>query len=121
MIKYQVGSKVINVDSRKKGIVTEILDCFKGRQYYMVNYGGIDCEEMEADLLEDCDISNVFDRCKRGLFGSYSEFSQKNTSEKIQSSNNSTISSLKASKTIFKTYQFKPLLKFINRSWPYHA
>ena len=37
MTRYQVGSKVINVDSRKKGIVTEILDCFKGRQYYMVN------------------------------------------------------------------------------------
>lgn len=114
MTKFQVGSKVINIDSRKKGVVTEILECFKGRQYYMVNYGGVDSEEMEVDLIEDCDISNVFDRCKGGLFGSYSEFSQKNTSEKIKSSNNSTISSLKASKTIFKTYQFKPLLKFIN-------
>ena len=67
MTKFQVGSKVINIDSRKKGVVTDILECFKGRQYYMVNYGGVDCEEMEVDLIEDCDISNVFDRCKGGF------------------------------------------------------
>jgi superfamily II DNA or RNA helicase len=35
-----------------------------------------------------------------------------NTSFKILNSNNSTISSLCASKTIFKTYQYKPLMKF---------
>ena len=39
---------------------------------------------------------------------------KKNTTFKIKSSNNSTISSLKASKTLFRAYQFKPLLKFIN-------
>ena len=37
-----------------------------------------------------------------------------NTAFKIQSSNNSTISSLKASRTLFRPYQFKPLLKFLN-------
>lgn len=114
MAKFQVGTKVIRVDSQKKGTISYVLDYIRGRQYYMVNWGDYENEELETELIEDCDISNVFERCKRGLFGSYSEFAQKNTSSKIQSSNNSTISSLKASKTLFRTYQFKPLLKFIN-------
>ena len=37
-----------------------------------------------------------------------------NTAFKIKSSNNNTISSLKASRTLFRPYQFKPLLKFLN-------
>ncbi|MBO4674302.1 MAG: DEAD/DEAH box helicase [Bacteroidaceae bacterium] len=114
MARFQVGSKVIRVDTQKKGTISFVSDYIRGRQYYIVNWGDYESEELETELIEDCDISNVFERCKRGLFGSYSEFAQKNTSSKIQSSNNSTISSLKASKTLFKTYQFKPLLKFIN-------
>ncbi len=46
--------------------------------------------------------------------GSYLEFSRINTTFKIQNTSNNTIFSLKASKTLFKAYQFKPLLKFLN-------
>ncbi len=42
------------------------------------------------------------------------DFSRLNTTFKIHNTSNNTISSLKASKTIFKAYQFKPLLKFLN-------
>lgn len=114
MATFQVGSKVIMRDTQKKGIVSQVVAFGRGRQCYIVNWGDHEEDAFEEDLIEDCDISNVFERCKRGLFGSYSEFSQKNTSSKIQSTNNSTISSLMASKTLFRAYQFKPLLKFLN-------
>ena len=64
--------------------------------------------------MQDYNVSDPFERCSNGIFGTYSEYSKKNTSFKIKSSNNSTISSLKASKTLFRAYQFKPLLKFLN-------
>ena len=114
MALFQVGTRVIMIDTQKKGIISSVLECRRGRQYYIVKWDDHESEELENELIEDCDITNIFERCKRGLFGSYSEFAQKNTSSKIQSSNNSTISSLKASKTLFRAYQFKPLLKFIN-------
>lgn len=114
MAKFQAGTRVIRVDTQKKGVISCVSDYIRGRQLYLVNWGDYESEELETELIEDCDITNVFERCKRGLFGSYAEFSQKNTSSKIKSSNNSTISSLKASKTLFRAYQFKPLLKFIN-------
>ena len=64
--------------------------------------------------MPDCDISDPYERCMAGIFGSFSDYAKKNTSFKIGNSNNSTISSLKASKTLFRAYQFKPLLKFLN-------
>ena len=86
----------------------------RGRQLYKVSWGSIVTDELEVNLLPDCDISDPFERCMSGIFGSYSEYSKKNTTFKIRSSNNNTISSLKASKTLFRAYQFKPLLKFLN-------
>lgn len=86
----------------------------RGRQLYKVSWGSNMTDELEVNLFPDCNISAPFERCMSGIFGSYSEYSKKNTTFKISSSNNSTISSLKASKTLFRAYQFKPLLKFLN-------
>lgn len=86
----------------------------RGRQLYKVSWGSNMTDELEVNLFPDCNISDPFERCMSGIFGSYSEYSKKNTTFKISSSNNSTISSLKASKTLFRAYQFKPLLKFLN-------
>jgi len=113
MAKFQKGSRVIREDTQRKGVISQVFDEIRGRQIYLVNWGDSESEALESELIEDCDITNIFERCKRGMFGSYAEFSQINTSSKIQSSNNSTISSLKASKTLFRPYQFKPLMKFM--------
>ena len=59
-------------------------------------------------------MTNEFERLLHNFFDSYTEYLRGNTLFKIQSSNNSTISSLKSSRTMFKPYQFKPLLKFLN-------
>ena len=114
MSKYTIGNKVIKADSEGHGTIIEVMPPRRGRQLYKVNWGNIVTDALEVNLLPDCDISDPFERCMSGIFGSYSEYSKKNTTFKIRSSNNNTISSLKASKTLFRAYQFKPLLKFLN-------
>ena len=114
MSKYNIGNKVIKADSEGHGTIIEVMPPRRGRQLYKVSWGSIVTDELEVNLLPDCDISDPFERCMSGIFGSYSEYSKKNTTFKIRSSNNNTISSLKASKTLFRAYQFKPLLKFLN-------
>ena len=114
MSKYTIGNKVIKSESERHGTIIEVMPARRGRQLYKVNWGGSVTDELEVNLLPDCDISDPFERCMSGIFGSYSEYSKKNTTFKIRNSNNSTISSLKASKTLFRAYQFKPLLKFLN-------
>lgn len=114
MNKYTIGNKVIKAESEGHGTIIEVMPARRGRQLYKVSWGNSVTDELEVNLLPDCDISDPFERCMSGIFGSYSEYSKKNTTFKIRSSNNSTISSLKASKTLFRAYQFKPLLKFLN-------
>ena len=114
MSKYNIGNKVIKAESEGHGTIIEVMPARRGRQLYKVSWGSTVTDELEVNLLPDCDISDPFERCMSGIFGSYSEYSKKNTTFKIRSSNNSTISSLKASKTLFRAYQFKPLLKFLN-------
>ena len=114
MSKFKIGNKVIKADSEVHGTIIEVMPARRGRQLYKVSWGNLITDELEVNLMPDCDISDPFDRCMSGIFGSYSEYSKKNTTFKIRSSNNSTISSLKASKTLFRAYQFKPLLKFLN-------
>lgn len=114
MSKYIIGNKVIKVGYERHGTIIEVMPARRGRQLYKVRWSNSVTDELEVNLLPDCDISDPFERCMSGIFDSYSEYSKKNTTFKIRNSNNSTISSLKASKTLFRAYQFKPLLKFLN-------
>ncbi len=114
MAKFNVGSGVVHLETGEHGTIIEIYPPRRGRQLYKVGWQNGTSDELEVGLAMDCDISDPFERCANGLFGSYSEYTKKNTTFKIRNSNNSTISSLKASKTLFRAYQFKPLLKFLN-------
>lgn len=115
MALYSKGDKVIRISTNDKGIIVGIGPCGRGgRQLYKVSYNGVETDELEGNLMADCNMDDPFDRCRNNVFGSYIEFSKINTTFKIQNSNISTISSLKASKTLFRPYQFKPLLKFLN-------
>ena len=58
--------------------------------------------------------ADPFEQSAQGLFGTYADYTRVDTTNKIVSSNNSTISSLTASRTLFEDYQFKPLVKFLN-------
>ena len=114
MANFKVGDSVIYVGSMEKGVVLSVAPLYKGRQLYKVRIGKEDKNCLESNLVIDSDLSDPFTRLKTGNFGSFQDFSRINTSYKIRNTSNNTISTLKASNTIFKAYQFKPLLKFLN-------
>lgn len=114
MARYKIGDNVQKADGSARGNIVKVMAARRGRQLYQVRWTGHISDELEADLLPVFDTLDPYERCAAGVFDSYAEFSKKNTTYKIKSSNNSTISSLKASKTLFRAYQFKPLLKFLN-------
>lgn len=114
MSKFNIGSGVVHLVTGQHGTILEIYTPHRGRQLYKVGWHNGTSDELEVNLAMDCDISDPYERCANGIFGTYSEYAKKNTTFKIKNSNNSTISSLKASKTLFRAYQFKPLLKFLN-------
>ena len=114
MAQFKIGDPVVKIDSDAHGTVINVRSG-RGRVVYTVVFGdGTQSTVLEPDLRADFDVCDPFERCKSGIFGSYSDYSKKNTTFKIKNSNNSTISSLKASRTLFRAYQFKPLLKFLN-------
>lgn len=115
MSKFVEGNRVKNIRSGELGYVVKVLPPHRGLQMYRVKYDGRELEnnERSANLMLDVNLSDPFERLRQNIFGQYTEYLKDNTSFKIKSSNNSTISSLKASKTLFKPYQFKPLLKFL--------
>lgn len=114
MAKYNIGDRVINYETQDKGVIITVHPPKRGRQMYTVMYHSGDSDELEQELSPDINLRDLFDRCKQNIYGSYGDFLLTNTTFKIQNSNNNSISSLKASKTIFKGYQYKPLLKFVN-------
>lgn len=115
MALFKEGDKVLHIDSKEQGFIVTVKPPRRGgHQNYIVSWGNRQELEQECDLQPDCDISDPFERCQNLIFGSYLDFSRRNTTYKIKNSNNSTISSLKASKTLFRAYQFKPLMKFLN-------
>ncbi|AVR44784.1 hypothetical protein C7S20_05610 [Christiangramia fulva] len=114
MSRFTVGDSVLFVGSNEKGIIKDVFPPARGRQLYRVSINGEIKNCLESSIIPDLDLSNPFERLRQGIFNSYEDFSKINTSFKIENTSNNTISSLKASNTIFKAYQFKPLLKFLN-------
>lgn len=108
MAQFNIGDKVLLVDTNAHGVVIKVMPARRGRQLYTVNFPSGNQDVLEADLKADFDESDPFERCKSGIYGSYSEYSKRNTAFKIKNSNNSTISSLKASKTLFRAYRLSP-------------
>ena len=116
MSKFSEGNRVKNIRTGELGYVVKVLPPHRNIQMYRVKYDERELEnnEKSSSLMLDVNLNDPFERIRQNLFGHYAEYLKDNTSFKIKSSNNSTISSLKASKTLFKPYQFKPLLKFLN-------
>lgn len=114
MAKFNIGDTVIEVNSKKKGVVTEVYPLRRGIQIYSVFINNKADQYIESDLKEDANLSDPFERLKNSIFGNYRDFARINTSFKIQNTSINTVSSLKASRTTFRPFQYKPLLKFLN-------
>lgn len=114
MAKFLINDRVMHISSNEEGIITKVFPAGRGKQLYEVNVNGLTKNWAESYITPLLDITDPVERIKQGVFGSNLEFARINTSNKLSNATNSTISSLRASKTIFKAYQFKPLLKFLN-------
>lgn len=115
MASFSIGDRVQSINTKECGTILKVYPKRPGRQLYDVNFDcGLSKPCLESTLIPVTDYNDPFDCCEKGIYGSNSDFACINTSHKIRNTSNNTISSLKASKTIFKAYQFKPLLKFLN-------
>ena len=114
MARFDLGDRIKNINTGEVGYIIKILPPHRGTQMYKVKYDDRENDEKSKNLMPDVDLTDPFERIRMNIFGHYTEYLKGNTAFKIRSSNNSTISSLKASKTLFRTYQFIPLLKFLN-------
>ncbi len=114
MAKFTKGTVVVNVNTNEKGVITDVLPLRRGKQFYDVMVNGLVTPFSENLLIEDVNLSDPFEKLKRGIFGTYESFLQSTTAFKIQNTSISNISTLKSSKTLFRAYQFKPLLKLLS-------
>lgn len=116
MAKYSKGDCVTFVETNESGIVVEVYAPYKGKQQYAVRWikSGDVSDVLESRIEPERKLENAFDMIQAGIYSAFVDFARLNTQYKIENTSVNTISSLKASRTIFKPYQYKPLLKFLN-------
>ena len=86
-----------------------------GYNIYSVMFdNGDESTHSEAELTKEIIIQSAWDKLANNLFGDHNNYSIASTVHKIKNASANTISTLKASKTIFKPYQFIPLVKLLN-------
>lgn len=115
MPRFNVGDMVTYVRNDQMGSIKTVYPECEGRQTYEVFFSGQNKQICLENYLEPyTDITDPFERIRQNRFNNYEDFTQINTTFKLNNTNNNTLSTLMASKTIFKAYQYKPLLKFLN-------
>ena len=114
MTTFSKGDRVLHTQSKQIGTIVEVCPPRRGNQIYIVDFNGNTDSFLDSDLQPYTVYVDAFSYCKDNQYDSYEDFLLVNTTLKIKNSNDNTISSLMASKTLFKPYQFKPLLKFLN-------
>lgn len=114
MPEFHVGDRVVYIRTNETGTIQVVHPAIDGRQQYTVSFPSGEARCLERYLERSVTIANPFDKCKRGMFGSCEDFTRINTTFKLENTSNNTLSTLMASKTVFKAYQYKPLLKFLN-------
>ncbi len=98
-------------DINQKGRVNDILQ----KDNYEVIWESGDIEIInESEIQNEIIILTPWDRLSNNQFDDYKNFTISSIINKVRNTSANTISTLKASKTIFKPYQFIPLLKLLN-------
>lgn len=115
MAEFNIGDVVTDINTEQRGTIFKVLPFVRGDQKYSVFFSQDDIRDVaENDLERFIEVKDLFDRCILGDFKGYNDFQVYNTTFKIENSSNNTLSSIKASRTMFKTYQYIPLMKFLN-------
>lgn len=113
--KYQRVCQKSNPE--KRGIITTDAIVVGGFSIFRVMFDdGNESTVNETDLMPEIIVESAWDKLANNLFGDYKNYAIASTVNKIRNASSNTISTLKASKTIFKPYQFIPLVKLLNSS-----
>ncbi len=112
---FKVGDRIsLKRNISQKGRVDFVLSPQGGYQFYDVMFdNGRSQTVPENDLLQEVLLESTWDLLANNSLKDYRYFSIATTIHKVQNTTSNTISTLKASRTVFKPYQYKPLVKFL--------
>jgi SNF2 family DNA or RNA helicase len=116
---FQHGDIVVRRNKRdERGTVQGAVKLIAARNYYRVLFPSSPAPQTVAETdIEAVKIeTSPEDLLLEGAFGDKSTFSRLLTYERLQHPLHDTLYSLRASRTEFQAYQFKPLLKFLRSS-----
>lgn len=117
MSKYSEGQRIETTHSPvRSGTVIKYETSSGGLEYFTVHLDGDSTSiYLSEDEIRPLSISeDPWDKLVQGSVKNHLEFGVTSTFFKVENHANNTISSLKASKTLFQPHQFKPLIKFLN-------
>jgi hypothetical protein len=115
MPRFQLHERVSRVDNpHRTGTILHILALAGGFQAYEVSMDGGGIETVfEHDLQPARQVRSAWDLLEEGSLQSYQDFGVATTLHKVRNATTNTVSSLRASRTLFKPYQYKPLVKLL--------
>lgn len=117
MTKFNNGTRVETTGSpRRNGNVIKFETKSGGQEYYKVHIDGDSSPIIlsESEIRPLTESEDPWEKLINGSVKNYQEFGVTSTFFKVENNANNTISSLKASRTLFQAHQFKPLIKFLN-------
>lgn len=98
-------------DHSQRGKIIDVIS----QGVYEIVWDNGDIEILKGiDIQEEISTQSPWQKLTNNYFDDYRNFTISSIINKIRNSSANTISTLKASKTIFKPYQFIPLLKLLN-------
>lgn len=109
---FEIGQRICLIaDQNKKGRVNDL----PSESVYEIIWDNGDIETLRQNAIQNEVITQTpWERLANNEFDDYKNFTISSIINKVRNTSANTISTLKASKTIFKPYQFIPLLKLLN-------
>jgi len=116
MPKFEINQRIsIKGKPGVNGRINFIPPELRGKQFYEIKLDDGTIQSFhEHQLIEEIIATDPWQMFGSNQFESYRNFGLATTLFKVENTANNTISTLKASRTLFKAYQFKPLIKFLN-------
>jgi SNF2 family DNA or RNA helicase len=116
MGSFKVGDRFESIHNpNKRGTIKRFETNSGGQNYYSVRYDGSNSNQLvvESDIRVEKRLDDPWDKLTGGVLLNYQDFSVTTTYFKVKNNADNTISTLKASRTLFQPHQFKPLIKFL--------
>jgi superfamily II DNA or RNA helicase len=114
-MSFNVGDRISSATGPYRcGRITTIAPPVGGFRFYTVLWDNGENEmKSEHELKPELVVATAWDLMAGNRWSNHADFSIATTVHKVKNTSANTISTLKASRTLFKPYQFKPLVKFL--------